>query len=75
MGEMGQVAFAKHLGISQGYLSHILAGDDQHGRPGLTPAAQRILRVYPELARFFLPSDMALEIADALRKHAEEGME
>jgi len=47
--------FSKIIGISTTLLSKIESGD-RH--PGLTKGARCILRVYPELAPFFLPENI-----------------
>lgn len=47
--------FSKIIGISTTLLSKIETGD-RH--PGLTKGARCILKVYPELAPFFLPESI-----------------
>jgi len=54
-GERTLAEFSQLLGISTTLVSKIETGD-RH--PGLTKGARCILRVYPELAPFFLPANI-----------------
>jgi len=63
MGARSQKQFAQDLQISEGQLSRMLRGK---GNPGLTKAARLILKVYPELAPFFLPENIAQAIRDSV---------
>lgn len=54
-GERTLAEFSQLLGISTTLLSKIETGD-RH--PGLTKGARCILRLYPELAPFFLPENI-----------------
>ena len=54
-GERTLAEFSKIIGISTTLLSKIETGD-RH--PGLTKGARCILRLYPELAPFFLPANI-----------------
>jgi transcriptional regulator with XRE-family HTH domain len=67
-GDMSQEEFARYLGISQSYVSELLAGK----RTASVPiAAIAIVSKYPDLASLFFPPNIAMAIKTSLQRLGE----